>query len=348
MNPPDWLAARVTCSVPGHVHQVGGGNLVQTISAPRSGEISLGRPAGRHREGDPGPRDRTRRPGSTDEERLVVGERAPLVVDEGHVLAPGVEDRAEVGPRGPHQLGDPGGASLRSKPSMPGGVGVGVDHQDLGAQLGQQVGHDEAGRPERVVEHQLEPGGRGPTTGRWSRPGPPCSARGCAAGSRCRRSRGPALGGSPRGGTGARSSAGSSRRRRSRPCRRSAARPTGDRRGPGGPTRPGTGGRGDLEAGDRHGRRLEVVDVHAGRVVADHDGPLQHPGRPAGVARAGDGRPLVAASRPSHGQAHGQFGTDVHVGETADTVPSEQRPGAPRSQTIDELTAAPASTVLNG
>ena len=44
---------------------------------------------------------------------------------------------------------------------------------------------------------------------------------------------------------------------------------------PDGDARPGSPSP-DLVAGDRDGGHLEVVDVHAGRVAADHDGPLEH------------------------------------------------------------------------
>ena len=40
---------------------------------------------------------------------LVVGEHRALVVDDGQVLAVGVDHRPQVGARGPDQVGDPGG-----------------------------------------------------------------------------------------------------------------------------------------------------------------------------------------------------------------------------------------------
>ena len=50
---------------------------------------------------------RLRTPGvSRAKQRLVVGEDVALVVDERDVLAVGVDDRAEVGARGPHQVAD--------------------------------------------------------------------------------------------------------------------------------------------------------------------------------------------------------------------------------------------------
>ena len=44
--------------------------------------------------------------------------------------------------------------------------------------------------------------------------------------------------------------------------------------------------------GHGHGGQLQVVDVHADRVAPHHQGPLQHPGHPAGVTRRGNGVPF--------------------------------------------------------
>ena len=94
---------------------------------------------------------------------------------------------------------------------------------------------------------------------------------------------------------------------------------------------PGRAGRrGDLEPGHRHGGGLEVVDVHASRVAADHDGPLQDSGGSAGVARTGDGRTLLQGRGPGHREPDGKFGADIHIGQASDTVTSEQRAGSPR------------------
>ena len=82
-----------------------------------------------------------------------------VVVDEGDVLAVGVDDRAQVGAGGPHQLRDLGGVLPAVEGQRLAGRGVGVDRQHLGAELGQHVGHHEAGRPVGVVEHDLEAGG---------------------------------------------------------------------------------------------------------------------------------------------------------------------------------------------
>ena len=104
----------------------------------------------------------------------------------------------------------------------------------------------------------------------------------------------------------------------------------------------------DLEPGDRDGGHLEVVDVDAGGVAADHHGPLEGPGRPAGVARGGDGGALL------EGRAHAMTSRTASSGlmSTLARPRTPSRPNrerAPRdSQTIDELTMAPASTVLNG
>ena len=81
---------------------------------------------------------------------------APLVVDQGQLLARGVDHGAQVGARGPHQVGHPGGVGLPVELHEPGGGGERVDRQHLGAQLGQHVGHGEAGRAVGVVDHHLE------------------------------------------------------------------------------------------------------------------------------------------------------------------------------------------------
>ena len=70
----------------------------------------------------------------------------------------GVDDRPQVRPRGPHQVGHVPGRGPGVAGHDRGGGGVGVHHQDLGPQLGEHVGHDEARGPEGVVEHHLEPG----------------------------------------------------------------------------------------------------------------------------------------------------------------------------------------------
>ncbi len=234
MKPPDWLAARVTRSVRATSIRWEAESLVHTISAPAFWQISsattLAATGRATRVAGIGLGDQ----GQQHQQGLVVGEHVAQVVDDGHVLAAGVEHRPQVGARGPHQLGHPRRAGLAVEGQHAGGVGVGVDRQHLGLQLGQHVGHDEAGRAEGVVEHQLEVGAAGRWTGRPSRSGRRCSARGSGAGSRCRRSPGPAPGGSPPGGRGARSCAGWPRRCRCPPCRRSGGPPTGGRRAPAG------------------------------------------------------------------------------------------------------------------
>ena len=127
-------------------------------------------------------------------------EHVALVVDEREVLAVGVDHRAEVGARRPHQVGHAARrARPRSKSMTPGGGGVRVDGEHVGAELGQHVRHDERRRAVAVVDHDLEPGGPDrPGRRRWPR-ARRCSARAPGAGTRCRRSRRGAPGGSPRG-----------------------------------------------------------------------------------------------------------------------------------------------------
>ena len=145
MNPPDWLAARVTCSERATSIRCEAESLVHTISAPAFRQISSATTlaaTGRATRAA-GLASVTRVNSTSSASSSVSG--WPEVVHDGHVLATGVEDRPQVGPGGPDQLGHPGGAGLAVEGEDAGGVGVGVDHQHLGLQLGQQVGHDEAG-----------------------------------------------------------------------------------------------------------------------------------------------------------------------------------------------------------
>ncbi len=63
-----------------------------------------------------------------------------------------------MGARRPHQLGHPAPTGHPVEGEHAGRVGVGVDHQHLRLELGQHVGHHEAGRAEGVVEDELEVG----------------------------------------------------------------------------------------------------------------------------------------------------------------------------------------------
>ncbi len=112
MKPPDWLAARVTRSVRATSIRWEAESLVQTISAPAFRQISSAAPlaaTGRATRADGmGLGDQ----GQQHQQGLVVGQGVAQVVDDGHVLATGIEDRPEVGTRGPHQLGHPGRAGL--------------------------------------------------------------------------------------------------------------------------------------------------------------------------------------------------------------------------------------------
>ena len=161
MNPPDWLAAKVTRSERATSIRCEAESLVQTISAPACRQISsaarLAATGSATRPDGWASVTRVKQ----HQQRLVVGQRMAEVVDDGHVLAARVEDGTEVRARRAHQLGHLGGAGLPVEGQHARRVGVGIDHQDLRLELGQQIGHDEAGGPERVVEHQFEVGGTG-------------------------------------------------------------------------------------------------------------------------------------------------------------------------------------------
>ena len=81
-------------------------------------------------------------------------------------------------------------------------------------------------------------------------------------------------------------------------------------------------------AGHRHRGQLEVGHVHADRVAPDHERALEHPGGAARVARGRDVRALLEARRPRLGQAHGQLGADVDVGDALHALAAEERAGA--------------------
>ena len=80
----------------------------------------------------------------------------------------------------------------------------------------------------------------------------------------------------------------------------------------------------------------------------DHHGPLEHPGRPAGVPGRHHRRPLLHGGAVGHGQAYRQLRGDVDVGQTGHAEAAEEVAGPRDSHTIEELTMAPCSTVLNG
>ena len=96
------------------------------------------------------------------EQRLGVGEDVALVVDEREALAVGVDHRAEVGARRPHEVGDVLGVGVaveaRSRPAV---EAYGFTASTSAPELGQHVRHHERGRAVGVVDHDLEPGRRG-------------------------------------------------------------------------------------------------------------------------------------------------------------------------------------------
>ena len=107
MNPPDWLAAKVIPPWEATSIRWADDSLVKMMAAPASAQMSSAARLHRDRQGHPrvglGLDDQAQQ----DEEGLVVGEHRALVVDDGEVLAARVDDRAEVGARGPDQVGDP-------------------------------------------------------------------------------------------------------------------------------------------------------------------------------------------------------------------------------------------------
>ena len=125
-------------------------SFVQTISAPAAAQMLLG---GHGRRPPGGPPWRAGLGGDDQVEQeqqgLVVGEHPALVVDEGEVLAAGVDDRPEVGARGADQVGDVAGGGPAVARHDRGGRRVGVHDEDLGPQLGEDVRHHEAGRSRR-------------------------------------------------------------------------------------------------------------------------------------------------------------------------------------------------------
>ena len=149
----DLLAARR------HLHEVRGRQLGPQQRRPGFVAHALDRPGGRHRQGHGG------LPGTVGGHHAHQAGASSLVVGEHLALSstrvmysPSVSMHgAQVGARGPHQFGHLGGVRPRSKVSDCRGRGVGVDRQHFGAELGQDVRHDEAGGPVGVVEDQLEP-----------------------------------------------------------------------------------------------------------------------------------------------------------------------------------------------
>ena len=83
-----------------------------------------------------------------------------------------------------------------------------------------------------------------------------------------------------------------------------------------------------LEAGDRHGRELEVHHVHAAQVEARDDRPLERAGDAARVAARAHDRALLERGAVGHREADRDLRRDVDVGEAAHAAPAEQRAGA--------------------
>ena len=109
MNPPIWLAAKVTPPALETSMRWVADSLVQTISAPAAAQICSAASGHGHGQGHLGPGRGGDDQFEQQEQGLVVGEDTALPVDQGDVLATGVDDGPHVGPRGPHQVGDPGG-----------------------------------------------------------------------------------------------------------------------------------------------------------------------------------------------------------------------------------------------
>ena len=156
MKPPDWLAARVTFSDRATSMRWEADSLVQTISAPASRQIFSAAPlaaTGRA----------IRAPGTDSVMRVTSTSSAsswlsmwPVSSTMSTNSPPGSRTAPRWAPEARTSSDTRAAAAGRSKARHVGRVGVRVDHQHLGLELGQQVGHDEARRAERVVEHQLQ------------------------------------------------------------------------------------------------------------------------------------------------------------------------------------------------
>ena len=156
-------------------------------------------------------------------------------------------------------------AGLVDRASRP-GARVRVHREHLGAELREHRRHHDRRGTVRVVEHDLEPAVAEPLGVDATARAPRCRTRSSGAGTRCRRCRRRTPGGSPRGGAAARSCAASAvvdvaavgveeadldavgivgrEPDRDAPARLAVAH---------------------LEAGERHGGELDVLDVGARR-----------------------------------------------------------------------------------
>ena len=88
-------------------------------------------------------------------DRFVVGQHPAETVDEGEPLPTRIDDRAEVRAGPAHRLGDACLAHDAVDGDDPGRLRVRVDAEHIGADLRQQVGHDEAGGAIGKIEHEL-------------------------------------------------------------------------------------------------------------------------------------------------------------------------------------------------
>ena len=282
-----------------------------------------------------------------DHHRLVVAQHATGPVDQREPLTAGVDHRAEIGTRPAHRVGDARLADGAVDRDHARRLREGVDAEHVDADLREQVGHDEAGRAVGEVEHQLDltPG-----------VGPQAERLDDVCGVELDR---------------ARREVDVADLARRDPAELLAVvhaldpalvalgevdaalveEPDDDRlrvvgveaHGQAGPVAP------HAHVVARHGdrRQLEVVDVDADRVAPDHEGALEHAGGAARVARGRDGRPLLEPRRPRLGQADGELGADVHVGDALARPRAPNRVRAPPdSHTMEAFTWAEASTTL--
>ena len=283
-----------------------------------------------------------------DHQAFAVVEDAAVVVDQRDPFAVGAEDGAEVGARRPHQRRHPPGVLEAVESHRAPGGGVRVDGQDLGPELAEDGGHDERRRPEGVVQDHLEAcrpdgvgvdvveQGLGVEVGDARRVDDVARLRGQAPAEVLPVEDALDL---ALGHLGDVDAAG---------VEEAQDDGLGVLIGQADGHPPGTVLVAHGEAGDRHGGHFEVDDVDAGGVEAHGHGLLQHPGGTAGVPGDGDGGAPGHARSEGHGQAQRQFRRDVDVGQARDPVAAEQVARPRDSQTIDELTMAPCSTVLNG
>ncbi len=136
-------------------------------SAPRGRAQPVGPVADGGRQGDPHRFVAGGHEVQEDHERLVIGEDATGAVHQCQVLAPGVDHRAQICPGPTDRLDDSGRARHAIDRNHSRRLRVGIDAQHVRLDLGQEVGHDEAGGAVGQVQHQLEvaPGGVGQIEG---------------------------------------------------------------------------------------------------------------------------------------------------------------------------------------